>query len=261
MQEVVKKEIVKLLDTGIIYPIIDIPWVSLIYCVPKKCGITVVTNEKDELVPTRTVMGWRVCIDYHKLNEATAKDHFPLPSWIKFDIEIKDKKGTENVVADHLYRIENDETIDDGDDDENFPGETLMEITTRDIPCLARWKVVGVLEGHDKWGDKEVTMKYLELKGGVEVLVSRLVMFIELLGCLLKVLISQGNMLRVLGSHGHSLGQIDKSPPVRRALSSRLKLRHLRKVQVRRKDSDISSGIGLHVPKYTQLLAESSNEL
>ncbi|GJU25401.1 phospholipase-like protein [Tanacetum coccineum] len=51
------------------------------------------------------------------------------------------------------------------------------------------------------------------------------------------------------------------SPPVRRALSLRLKLRHLRKVRVRRKDADISSGIGLHVPRYTQLLAESSNEL
>ncbi|GKB33104.1 reverse transcriptase domain-containing protein [Tanacetum coccineum] len=79
MQEVVKKEIMKLLDTGIIYPIADSPWVSHIYCVPKKGGITVVTNKNDELVPTRTVMGWRVCIDYHKLNEATAKDHFPLP--------------------------------------------------------------------------------------------------------------------------------------------------------------------------------------
>ncbi|GKB47050.1 hypothetical protein Tco_0897803 [Tanacetum coccineum] len=45
----------------------------------KKGGITVVTNEKDELVPTRTVTGWRVCIDYRKLNEATAKDHFLLP--------------------------------------------------------------------------------------------------------------------------------------------------------------------------------------
>ncbi|GJU88264.1 reverse transcriptase domain-containing protein [Tanacetum coccineum] len=77
MQEVVKKEIVKLLDTGIIYPINDSPWVSP--CVPKKGGITVVTNENDELVPTRTVTGWRVCIDYRKLNEATAKDHFPLP--------------------------------------------------------------------------------------------------------------------------------------------------------------------------------------
>ncbi|GKC10552.1 reverse transcriptase domain-containing protein [Tanacetum coccineum] len=79
MQEVVKKEIVKLLDTGIIYPIIDSPWVSPIHCVPKKGGITVVTNEKDELVPTRTVTGWRVCIDYRKFNEATTKDHFPLP--------------------------------------------------------------------------------------------------------------------------------------------------------------------------------------
>ncbi|GKD24301.1 reverse transcriptase domain-containing protein, partial [Tanacetum coccineum] len=69
----------KLLDTGIIYPIADSPWVSPIHCVPKKGGITVVTNENDELVPTRTVTGWRVCIDYRKLNEATAKDHFPLP--------------------------------------------------------------------------------------------------------------------------------------------------------------------------------------
>ncbi|GJX85780.1 reverse transcriptase domain-containing protein [Tanacetum coccineum] len=79
MQEVVKKEIVKLLDTGIIYQIADSPWVSPIHCVPKKGGIIVVTNENDELVPTRTVTGSRVCIDYHKLNEATTKDHFPLP--------------------------------------------------------------------------------------------------------------------------------------------------------------------------------------
>ncbi|GJT04209.1 reverse transcriptase domain-containing protein [Tanacetum coccineum] len=79
MQEVVKKEIVKLLDTSIIYPIADSPWVSPIHCVPKKGGITVVTNKNDELVPTRTVTGWRVCIDYRKLNEATTKDLFLLP--------------------------------------------------------------------------------------------------------------------------------------------------------------------------------------
>ncbi|GKB02963.1 hypothetical protein Tco_0831052, partial [Tanacetum coccineum] len=65
MQEVVKKEIVKLLDTGIIYPIVDSPWVSPIHCVPKKGGITVVTNENDELVPTRTITGWRHCKDAH----------------------------------------------------------------------------------------------------------------------------------------------------------------------------------------------------
>ncbi|GJV90684.1 reverse transcriptase domain-containing protein [Tanacetum coccineum] len=65
--------------TSIIYPIADSPWVSPIHCVPKKGGITVVTNEKEELVATRTVTSWRVCIYYCKLNEATAKDHFALP--------------------------------------------------------------------------------------------------------------------------------------------------------------------------------------
>ena len=79
MKEVVKKEIIKLLDAGIIYPIEDSPWVSPVHCVPKKGGMTIVTNERNELVPTRTVTGWRVCIDYRKLNKATRKDHFPLP--------------------------------------------------------------------------------------------------------------------------------------------------------------------------------------
>ncbi|GJT12805.1 hypothetical protein Tco_0859847 [Tanacetum coccineum] len=47
--------------------------------VPKKGGITVVKNEKNELIPQRTIIGWRICIDYRKLNNATRKDHFPLP--------------------------------------------------------------------------------------------------------------------------------------------------------------------------------------
>ncbi|GJR86711.1 reverse transcriptase domain-containing protein [Tanacetum coccineum] len=310
MQEVVKIEIVKLLDIGIIYPIFNSPWVSPIYYVPNKGGITVVTNENDELVSTRTVTGSRVCIDYRKLNEATIKDHFPLkfmdqmserlsgnkyfyflngfseyfqipidpidqekktitcpfgtyayrripfglcnalatfqicmlaifhdmveesveekchfmvkegivlghkvssaglevdkakinvisklppptnikdtlfefddeckkafellkeklpcapvivsPNWNlpfelmcdasdfavgvvlsqkdEFDIEIKDRKGTENDAADHLSRIENEEISDDSEVDDNFPRETLMEINTRDEPWFA----------------------------------------------------------------------------------------------------------------------------
>ena len=49
------------------------------YQVPKKGGMTVIRNEKKELIPTRTVTGWRVDIDYRKLNTATQKDHYPLP--------------------------------------------------------------------------------------------------------------------------------------------------------------------------------------
>ncbi|GJX22128.1 reverse transcriptase domain-containing protein [Tanacetum coccineum] len=261
----------------------DSPWVSPIHCVPKKGGITVVTNKNDELVPTRTVTGWRVCIDYRKLNEATVKDHFPLPfmdqmlerlagnkyfcfldgfsgyfqipidpmdqekptftcpfgtfayrqmpfglcnapatfqrcmlaifhdmieesvevfmddfsvfgnsfdkcltnldkmlqrckdahlvlNWEKCHFMVKEgimlghkvssaglevdkakidvisklppptnikRKGTKNVAADHLSRIENDESSDDSGVDNNFPGETLMEINTKNEPWFA----------------------------------------------------------------------------------------------------------------------------
>ena len=79
MKDVVRKEVLKWLNAGFIYVISDSPWVSLVHVVPKKGGFTVIRNERNELIPTRTVTGWRVCIDYKKLNTATRKDHFPLP--------------------------------------------------------------------------------------------------------------------------------------------------------------------------------------
>ena len=64
MREVVKKEVLKLLDAGIIYPVPHSEWVSPVQVVPKQGGMTVVENSKNELIPQRTVMGWRMCIDY-----------------------------------------------------------------------------------------------------------------------------------------------------------------------------------------------------
>ena len=79
MKEVVRKEVLKWLNVGFIYAISDSPWVSPVYVVPKKGRFTVIKNEKNELILIRTVTGWRVCIDYRKLNTATRKDHYPLP--------------------------------------------------------------------------------------------------------------------------------------------------------------------------------------
>ncbi|GKE97259.1 hypothetical protein Tco_1582114, partial [Tanacetum coccineum] len=79
IHEVIKAEVTKLLDAGLIYPISNSPWVSPVHVVPKKGGVTVVTNENNELISTSLVTRWRVCIDYRKLNNATRKDHFPLP--------------------------------------------------------------------------------------------------------------------------------------------------------------------------------------
>ncbi|GJX29537.1 reverse transcriptase domain-containing protein [Tanacetum coccineum] len=119
IQDVVKNEIVKLLDSGLFYTISDSSWVSPIYVVPKKRGMTVVLNDNNELIPSHTVTG-----------KEDAKPR--LIRWVLllqgFDIEINDIKGAENLVADHLSRLENpdlgaftkEEIIDE------FPDEHLM---------------------------------------------------------------------------------------------------------------------------------------
>ncbi|GJW07114.1 reverse transcriptase domain-containing protein [Tanacetum coccineum] len=223
IHEVIKKEVIKLLDAELIYSISDSPWVSPVHCVPKKGGIIVIENEDNELIPTRLFIGWRVYIDYRNLNDATRKDHFPLPfmdqmlerlagnkyycfldgfsgyfqipidpqdqekttftcpygtfayrrmpfglcnapgtfqrcmmaifhdmieetmkqdakprllRWIlllqEFDVIIRDKKGAENLAADHLSRLENphQDVLENKEITKTFPLETLeMPIT------------------------------------------------------------------------------------------------------------------------------------
>jgi len=79
MIEEVKAEILKLLDARFIYPITDSKWVTPIHVVPKKTRIKMVKNKDDELISTCISSGWRMCVDYGKLNLATCKDHFSLP--------------------------------------------------------------------------------------------------------------------------------------------------------------------------------------
>ncbi|GJS16222.1 reverse transcriptase domain-containing protein [Tanacetum coccineum] len=108
IHEVIKKEVIKLLDAGLIYPIFDSPWVSPVHCVPKKGGMTVVENDDNELIPTR----WILLLQ-------------------EFDVIIRDKKGAENLVADHLSRLENPHQgdLEKKEITETFPLETLRMIS------------------------------------------------------------------------------------------------------------------------------------
>lgn len=92
MKEVVKKEIIKWLDARIIYS--DSDCVSPVHCVSKKRGMTVVENTKNELIPTRTVTGWKIFMNYRKFNKATKNDHLPL----SFIHQISSSKITNSFV-------------------------------------------------------------------------------------------------------------------------------------------------------------------
>ena len=78
MKEVARKELLKWLDAGVIYPISDSSLVSPMQVVPKKRGTTLIKTESNALIPSRTVTGWRIFMDYRKMNKATRKNHFPL---------------------------------------------------------------------------------------------------------------------------------------------------------------------------------------
>eukprot|EP00261_Vitis_vinifera_P035822 XP_019077065.1 PREDICTED: uncharacterized protein LOC109122991 [Vitis vinifera] len=83
MQEVVRAEVLKLLQAGIIYPISDSTWVSPTQVVPKKSEITVVKGENGDEVSTCLTTGWRVCIDYRKLN-----------TYFQIEIDVEDQEKT-----------------------------------------------------------------------------------------------------------------------------------------------------------------------
>ncbi|XP_074314068.1 uncharacterized protein LOC141649272 [Silene latifolia] len=238
MKEVVRKEVLKLYDASIIYPISDSAWVSPMHVLPKKGGVTVVTNDKNELIPTMITTGWRMCIDYRRLtkgehfvlmcdasdvpvgavlgqrkngklhaiyyasktmdeaqaNYTTTKkdllaviyamnkfcsylvgskvivhtDHMALRHllikkeskprlirWIlllqEFDIEIRDKKGVENVVADHLSRLFHENVKDGLPIDDSLPNDQLFALALMDVPRYAdyvNYLVSGVIP-HD----------------------------------------------------------------------------------------------------------------
>nr|GEV92790.1 reverse transcriptase domain-containing protein [Tanacetum cinerariifolium] len=155
IHDVIKKEIIKLLDVGMIYPISDSPWVSLIHCVPKKGGMTVVSNENNELTPTRLVTSWRGINSItfymvfqgiskfllihktkkkllsHALMEPSRTDACPLACVML--------QGSENLTADHLLRLENphQDVLENKDINENFPLETLGSLTSHNTSWFA----------------------------------------------------------------------------------------------------------------------------
>ncbi|KAK1609568.1 hypothetical protein QYE76_033241 [Lolium multiflorum] len=104
MKEVVRNEVLKLLEAGIIYPIADSRWVSPVHCVPKKGGMTVVPNDNDELIPQRIVV---------------------------------DRKGADNPVADNLSRLENI-AYDPVPVNDSFPNEQLavIKVSSRESPWI-----------------------------------------------------------------------------------------------------------------------------
>nr|GEV13161.1 reverse transcriptase domain-containing protein [Tanacetum cinerariifolium] len=136
IHDVIKKEVEKLLDARLIYLISDSPWVSPIHCIPKKGGMTVVTNDENELVPTRLVTGWRRCMMaiFHDMIEQTMEVFMDDFSIFEFDFKVVDTKGAENYAADHLSRLENpyENVFYPKEINEFFPLETISKLAHHD---------------------------------------------------------------------------------------------------------------------------------
>ena len=79
IQVVEKTEVLKLLDTSMIYPISDSSWVNYVHIVPKKWGMTIIKNWQEWTNHNPNSDKWRMCIDYRKVNLETKKYHFVLP--------------------------------------------------------------------------------------------------------------------------------------------------------------------------------------
>nr|GEV18226.1 DNA-directed DNA polymerase [Tanacetum cinerariifolium] len=173
IHEVIKKEVIKLLDAGLIYPNSDSPWVSPIHCVPKKDGITVVENEDNEFIPTRSWLTHKTkkrlpSLDLMErlptyktmdvsMDDLLEKCHFMVKEGIvlghkisksgievdraKVDVKAKLPHPTsvkENLAADHLSRLENphQDELENKEITEKFPLETLDMIAFCNTPIF-----------------------------------------------------------------------------------------------------------------------------
>ncbi|GJX94239.1 reverse transcriptase domain-containing protein [Tanacetum coccineum] len=164
IHDVIKKEVEKLLDARLIYPISDSPWVRPVHCVPKKGGMTIVTNDENELVPTIHVGNEYYCfldgfsgnfeipIDPKDKEKTTftcpygtfAYRRMPLAYAMhqarsRFDFNVIDTKGAKNYAADHLSRLENpyENVLDPKEINKTFPLETLNKVTSHGDPSTS----------------------------------------------------------------------------------------------------------------------------
>nr|GEV83793.1 reverse transcriptase domain-containing protein [Tanacetum cinerariifolium] len=140
--EVIKKEVLKLLDAGLIYPISDSPWVSPVHCVPKKGGFTVVENEENELISTRLVTSWREK-SHFMVKEGIVLGHKISKNRTEVDkarVDVIAKlphpttvKGAENLAVNHLSRLENphQSVLDKKEINQTFPLKTLNMVSFR----------------------------------------------------------------------------------------------------------------------------------